>query len=88
MEAASLIGGSVMFTCIATGIPLPTITWRSDTYGNITNNTQTILNMTTMYSEIFISDIQKNDFTTYICTVVNQFGSVTAAAMLVNASKL
>ena len=76
----------MLFTCTATGIPLPTITWSSDTGGDITANTQTILNMTTIYSEIIISDVQMDNFTNYTCTAQNQFGSVTAVAMLVNAS--
>jgi len=88
MEATSLIGGSVVFTCTATGIPLPTITWSSDTDGDITANTEKMLNMTTTYSEIIISDVQVDEFTTYTCTAENQFRSVTGTAMLLNASML
>ena len=88
IEVASVIGSSVVFTCTATGIPLPTITWSSDTDSDITTNTETILNMTTIYSEIIISDVQVDNFTNYTCTAENQFGSVNATAMLVNASML
>ena len=88
MGVTSLIGGSVMFTCTAIGIPLPTITWNSDTDGDITANTETFLNMTTIYSEVIISDVQVDDFTNYTCTAENQFGSVNSTAMLVNASML
>ena len=77
-----------MFTCTATGIPLPTISWSSDTGGDITTIAQTMSNMTTIYSEIIISDIQMDNFTNYTCTAENQFASVTAVAMLVNASML
>ena len=87
-EVTSLIGGSVLFTCTVTGIPLPTISWSSDTGGDIATNTQTMFNMTTIYSEIIISNVQMDDFTNYTCTAQNQFGSVTAVAMLVNASML
>ena len=83
IEVTSLIGDSVMFSCTATGIPIPTITWSSDTDGDIITNTATILNMTTIYS-----DVQVDDFTNYTCTAENQFGSVNATAMLVNASML
>ncbi|XP_065905338.1 hemicentin-1-like isoform X4 [Dysidea avara] len=86
LEVTSLIGGSVMFTCTATGIPLPTISWSSDTGGDITTIAQTMSNMTTIYSEIIISDIQMDNFTNYTCTAENQFASVTAVAMLVNAT--
>ena len=78
----------MMFTCTAIGIPLPTITWSSNTDGDIATNTETILNMTTIYSEIIISDVQVDDFTNYSCTAENQFGSVTGTAMLINASAL
>ena len=77
-----------MFTCTATGIPLPTISWSSDTGGDITTIAQTMSNMTTIYSEINITNVQMDDFTTYTCTAENQFVSVTAATMLVNASML
>jgi len=84
----SLINDSVTFTCTATGIPLPNITWSSDTDGDITAIAQTMSNITTIYSEIIISDVQVDDFTNYTCTAENQFGSVNATAMLVNASML
>ena len=77
-----------MFTCTATGISLPTISWSSDTGGDITAFAQTMSNMTTIYSEINITNVQMDDFTTYTCTAENQFGSVTEVAMLVNASML
>jgi len=85
-DASGMIDDSVVFTCTVTGIPLPTITWSSDTDGDIATNTETILNMTTIYSEIIISDVQVDDFTNYTCTAENQFGSVTETAMLVNGS--
>ena len=87
-DASGMIDDSVVFTCTVTGIPLPTITWSSDTDGDITTSTETILNMTTIYSEIIISDVQVDDFINYTCTAENQFGSVNATAMLVNASML
>jgi len=87
LEVTSLINGGVTFTCIATGIPLPTITWSSDTNGDITANSET-MNMTTVSSEIIISDVQVDDFINYTCTAENQFALVNATAMLVNASML
>jgi len=87
-DVSGMIDDSVVFICTATGIPLPTITWSSDIDGDIATNTETIFNMTTIYSEVIISDVQEDDFTNYTCTAENQFGSVTATAMLVNASML
>ena len=85
MEVISLIGGEVTFTCMATGIPLPTISWM-DQDGVINASNETILDMITVYSQIIISDVQMEDFTTYTCTAVNLFGIIAEDAMLVNAS--
>ena len=81
MEVTSLIGGEVTFTCTATGIPLPTITWM-DQDGVINASNETILDMITVYSQIIISDVQMEDFTTYTCTAVNQFDMIAEDAML------
>jgi len=83
----SYINGSVTFTCTATGIPLPTITWSSYTDGDIVANSET-MDMTIISSEIIISDIQVEDFINYTCTAENQFALVNATAMLVIASML
>ena len=85
MEVTSLIGGEVTFTCMATGIPLPTITWM-DQDGVINASNETILDMITVYSQIIIPDVQMEDFTTYTCTAMNLFGMIAEDAMLVNAS--
>ena len=55
MEVTSLIGGEVTFTCMATGIPLPTISWMGQD-GVINASNETILDMITVYSQIVISD--------------------------------
>ena len=81
MEVTSLIGGEVTFTCMATGIPLPTVSWM-DQDGVINASNETILDMITVYSQIIISDVQMEDFTTYTCTAVNQFDMIAEDAML------
>ena len=88
METTQLLGGSVMFTCVATGIPLPTITWSSDNLEMIMPSNTTQLNDTTIFSEISINNIDMEDFVNYTCSAVNGFNTVRETAALINASMI
>lgn len=84
VDMARRIGESVMFTCIATGVPLPNITWSSSNSGSITvdPNDDMIISVTTRQSQIMLSNLALNNFTTYTCTATNQFGMDTTMALL------
>ena len=76
------IGGSVTFTCTATGIPLPTITWM-DQVGNIVGTiSDMVINDTTIQSTLTLSNLQDDDFDNYTCTATNMFGSDNVTALL------
>ena len=89
VDAAGMLGDHVTFTCTATGLPRPDITW-SDTSGMdipvqagddmVINDT--IINDTTRQSQITVSDLQLSDFGMYTCTATNQFDSVSDSALL------
>ena len=86
METTQLLGGSVMFRCIATGIPLPTITWSSNNHPMIDPINQTQLDDITIFSEILLTDISMEDFVNYTCSAMNMFNTMNASAPLINAS--
>ena len=77
-----MINDNVTFTCTATGIPLPTITWM-DQDGNIVGTTSDmVINDTTIQSTLSLSNLQDDDFDNYTCTATNMFGSDDATALL------
>ena len=86
METTQLLGGSVTFRCIATGIPLPTITWSSDNRKMIDPSNETRLDDITIFSEILLANIRMEDFVNYTCSARNGFNMVNASAALINAS--
>ena len=87
METTQLLGGSVTFRCIATGIPLPTITWRSsDNREMVDPSNETRLDDITIFSEILLVNISMEDFVNYTCSAMNRFNMVNASAALINAS--
>ena len=88
METTQLLGGSVVFTCLATGIPIPTISWSSDIDPMIEPNNTVIFDDNSIMSEIVVDNIQMEDFVNYICSAMNQFNTVNASAALINASML
>ena len=82
--AARMLGENVTFTCTATGLPIPDITW-NDTSGidiSVQAGDDMIINDTARQSQITVSDLQLSDFGMYTCTATNQFASVSDAALL------
>ena len=82
INIADTINGSVTFTCTATGIPLPTITWSSDSNNSIAATSDMILGNITIQSNLMLSYLQNDDFMNYTCTAVNEVGSDSGTAVL------
>ena len=80
IDTPGVLDGSVMFTCTATGIPLPTITWMDENI--ILMGSDMIINDTTIQSTLTLSNLQDDDFDNYTCTATNIFGSHKVAALL------
>ena len=83
VDAARMLGNDVTFTCTATGLPIPDITW-SNTSGidiPVQAGDDMIIN-DTRRSQITVSDLQLGNFGTYTCTATNQFDSVSDSALL------
>ena len=80
IDTPGVLGGSVMFTCIAAGIPLPTITWMDENI--ILMGSYMIINGTTIQSTLTLSNLQAEDFDNYTCTATNMFGSDDVTALL------
>ena len=87
IDRAGNVGGTVTFTCNADGVPLPVITWSSDSDGTleqsdagvtITNNAVGM----TRQSQLMVMDLEDNDFQNYTCTATNEFGSDDVTAIL------
>ena len=78
-----MIGDSVMFTCTATGIPLPTITWMDKNDSIVGTTSDMVINGgTTILSTLTLSNLQDDDFDKYTCTATNMFGSDSITALL------
>ena len=86
METTQLLGHNVTFSCTATGIPLPNITWSSDN-DDVTIYT-TVLDDSTIFSEISLVSITVEDFVNYTCSAMNIFNTVNESAILINASTI
>ena len=83
VDMAARVGESVTFTCTATGVPLPNITWSSDSSDSITATSDVVSDNDTMrVSQIMLSDLQINDFQNYTCTAMNVFGNDSETALL------
>lgn len=65
-------GENMTFTCTATGIPLPTITWSSDDIDNIVAE-YTRIDNSTIQSEITVTSLE-SDIENYACNAANEFG--------------
>jgi len=76
------IGGRFTLTCTAVGIPLPTITWSSNSDNSIATTSSTEIDFSTIQSELTFSDLQANDFEMYTCTATNTVGSDNGTAIL------
>jgi len=82
MDMARTIGDNATFTCTATGIPLPTITWSSDSRNSIEATGDIIMDADTIVSMLTLSNLQDSDFENYTCTATNMFGSDDVTALL------
>ena len=76
------LGGSVVFTCTATGIPLPDITWMDEDGNIVTTTSDMIIDGTVIRSTLTLSNLQDEDFDNYTCTATNMFGSDNVTALL------
>ena len=85
-DTPSMINDSVTFTCMATGVPLPDITWSSDSSNNITGQPDVMISDTvdgTMReSQLTLTNLQADDFQNYTCNATNQFGNDDETALL------
>ena len=70
------------FTCNATGVPLPTITWSSVSNSIIMSQSDEVIDGGLVRSQIMISTLQLGGFEIYTCTATNEFGSDSEMASL------
>ena len=82
MDTAGVVGGNVTFTCTATGIPLPNITWMDENDNSVLVGSDMIIDGTTILSTLTLSNLQDDDFDNYTCTATNMFGSDDVTALL------
>ena len=79
-------GGTVSFTCQATGEPAPTISWYFDNtlLANGTEHTisETLVNTTTINSTLTIMSVESSDVGTYTCNATNVVSSDTSSGVL------
>ena len=75
---------SVTFICNATGLPLPSITWSSNSSSSIPvqSGDDVVIDGTTRQSQITLSNLQLDDFQNYTCTATNQYGNDSETALL------
>ena len=85
-DMASKLGESVVFTCNATGVPLPDITWSSNTSSIIMNQGDIMIadsdDGLTRESLLMITNLKAADFQSYTCNATNMFGSDSETALL------
>ena len=83
-----LLGGNVTFTCVAIGIPAPTITWSNEINGTI--NVISIDIMYTMTTSMLtLTDLASFYFNqSYTCTASNERGMAKRSAVLTEGSEL
>jgi len=82
VDTPGMINDSMIFSCTATGIPLPTITWSSDSRNSIEATVDRILDADRIISILILSNLQDDDFDNYTCTATNMFGSDNVTALL------
>ena len=83
MDTPGVLDDSVMFTCTATGIPLPIITWMDqDDNSGLTADDMVIDGGAAILSTLTLSNLQDDDFDHYTCTATNMFGSDDVTALL------
>ena len=82
VHMSGVLGGSVVFTCTATGIPLPDITWMDEDGNIVTTTSDMIIDGTVIRSTLTLSNLQDKDFHNYNCTATNTFDSDNVTALL------
>ena len=82
MDMARMINDNVTFTCTATGIPLPIITWSSDSRNSIEATGDIVIDVNRTVSILTLSNLQDDDFDNYTCTATNMFGSDDVTVLL------
>jgi len=85
MNTSAMMGDNVIFTCNATGIPLPNITWMDGDGDIVVGSTTDITDMIidgTILSTLALSNLQDDDFDNYTCTATNIFDSDNEMALL------
>jgi len=79
VDTPAMIGDTVMLTCTATGIPLPTITWMDENDNSVLVMS---IDSTTILSTLTLLNLQDDDFGNYTCTATNMFGSDNVTVLL------
>ena len=86
IDMARQLGENVNFTCNATGVPLPDITWSSDSSSNIMDEGDIMILDSTdalmRESRLIIMNLKAADFQNYTCNATNMFGSNSETALL------
>ena len=83
INTPGMIGGNVMFTCTAIGIPLPIIIWMDQDSNIVWTTSDMVINGgTVIQSTLTFSNLQDDDFDNYTCTATNMFGSDNVTALL------
>ena len=82
VNTSAMINDNVTFTCTATGIPLPIITWMDENDNSDLVGSDMIIDNTTIRSTLTLSNLQAEDFDNYTCTATNMFGSDDVTALL------
>jgi len=78
---------SITFTCQATGVPLPNITWYFNNTKLVFPNTKyemnlTIVNSTTVSSNLTVHDVASSDVGLYMCLASNGAGNANVSGVL------
>jgi len=77
-----MVNDNATFTCTATGIPLPTITWSSDSRNSIEATGDIIMDDDRIVSMLTLSNVQDDDFDNYTCTANNVLSTDNVTAIL------